>query len=428
MRHSAGWRSSASACRPPLRSSPRFAPGQARAGGAPARSKGSTTKPAVADATTPITFRGPGGRRLMGAWATAPRARGGVLVVHENRGLTDHIRSVASRLAASGYSALAIDLLSEEGGTGLVPRRGGGDGGAVRRPHDAVRRRHEVAESPSSGGACPRKKIGATGFCFGGGMVWTLLAAKESRLAAAAPFYGPFPEGSSLKGSKAAVLGIYARARLAREREQAGRGRRATRGRGCRTSSSPSPAPTTPSSTTPARGTTALRPRPRTSACSPGSRGTSASPFARRPAGRARTRHPRPRPAGRGAGGRRRRRCEAGRRVKRSVRGSKRTSAFAPKSVSQTTSRLVDVDRVGLRRGARELPLAPAAARRVVAAEPGPAFHSLTQIRPRESDQTRRAPWSGVGGCDAASPCRCARRCARCGCRRARRSRRRREA
>jgi carboxymethylenebutenolidase len=70
------------------------------------------------DATTPITFRGPGGRRLMGAWARAARPRGGVLVIHENRGLTDHIRSVASRFAAGGYSALAIDLLSEEGGTG----------------------------------------------------------------------------------------------------------------------------------------------------------------------------------------------------------------------------------------------------------------------------------------------------------------------
>jgi carboxymethylenebutenolidase len=40
-----------------------------------------------------------------------------VLVIHENRGLTDHIRSVAGRLAASGFSALALDLLSEEGGT-----------------------------------------------------------------------------------------------------------------------------------------------------------------------------------------------------------------------------------------------------------------------------------------------------------------------
>ena len=41
-----------------------------------------------------------------------------MLVIHENRGLNDSIRAVAGRLAASGYSALAIDLLSEEGGTG----------------------------------------------------------------------------------------------------------------------------------------------------------------------------------------------------------------------------------------------------------------------------------------------------------------------
>ena len=40
-------------------------------------------------------------------------------------------------------------------------------------------------------------------------MVWLLLASKERRLAAAAPFYGPFPENGSLKGSKAAVLAIY---------------------------------------------------------------------------------------------------------------------------------------------------------------------------------------------------------------------------
>jgi carboxymethylenebutenolidase len=56
----------------------------------------------------------------------------------------------------------------------------------------------------------PGKKVAATGYCFGGGMVWLLLASREPRLAAAVPFYGPFPEGSTLKGSKAAVLGIYA--------------------------------------------------------------------------------------------------------------------------------------------------------------------------------------------------------------------------
>jgi carboxymethylenebutenolidase len=53
------------------------------------------------------------------------------------------------------------------------------------------------------------KRLAATGFCFGGGMVWLILASREPRLAAAAPFYGPFPENASLSGSKAAVLGIY---------------------------------------------------------------------------------------------------------------------------------------------------------------------------------------------------------------------------
>ena len=71
---------------------------------------------AAARPTREIVFRGPGGRKLMGAWAAAVRPRGGVLVIHENRGLNDSIRSVAGRLAASGYSSLAIDLLSEEGG------------------------------------------------------------------------------------------------------------------------------------------------------------------------------------------------------------------------------------------------------------------------------------------------------------------------
>src|SRR5688500_15649623 len=67
-----------------------------------------------------ITFAGPR-VPLMAAWSPAARPRGGVLVIHENRGLHEHIRTVAGRLAASGYSALALDLLSEEGGTGSFP-------------------------------------------------------------------------------------------------------------------------------------------------------------------------------------------------------------------------------------------------------------------------------------------------------------------
>jgi carboxymethylenebutenolidase len=191
-----------------------FVAEQARAGRSRLGSRG-TAGPAAGSSegaavpTKPITFRGPRGRKLMGAWAQARTARGGVLVIHENRGLTDHIRSVAGRFAASGYSALAIDLLSEEGGTGSFPDEAAAMAAlyAVPTARFAADMKAGVTELARR---VPGKKVAATGFCFGGGMVWLLLASKEARLAAAVPFYGPFPQGSTLKGSKAAVLGVYA--------------------------------------------------------------------------------------------------------------------------------------------------------------------------------------------------------------------------
>ena len=56
----------------------------------------------------------------------------------------------------------------------------------------------------------PGAKLGIIGFCFGGGMVWTLLDTGEPRLAAAIPFYGPAPSSPDFAGNKAAVLGVYA--------------------------------------------------------------------------------------------------------------------------------------------------------------------------------------------------------------------------
>jgi carboxymethylenebutenolidase len=159
-------------------------------------------------ATEAITWSGPNGT-LMGAWASAGKhAKGGVLVIHENRGLNDHIREVAGRFAAVGFSALAIDLLSEEGGTGSFP-----DEAAVAAALAAVPPTRFDQDMKSGITELKRrtkhKNLAAIGFCFGGGMVWRLLAAKEPRLSAAAPFYGPFPEGGNLKGNKAAVLGVY---------------------------------------------------------------------------------------------------------------------------------------------------------------------------------------------------------------------------
>ena len=169
------------------------------------RSAAETTWAAVAQ--QPITFAGPSGT-LMAAWAPAAKPRGGVLVIHENRGLTDHIRTVAGRFAASGYSALAIDLLSEEGGTGAFPGEAEVAAALAGIPPERF-----VADMKAGVTELRRrvrsKQLAAIGFCFGGGMVWRLLASGEPRLAAAAPFYGPFPEGGSLKGSRAAVLGVY---------------------------------------------------------------------------------------------------------------------------------------------------------------------------------------------------------------------------
>ena len=146
---------------------------------------------------------------VMGAWGAAKRPRGGVLVIHENRGLNDSIRSVAGRLAASGYSALAIDLLSEEGGTGSFADEFEAMAalGAVPPSRFVADMKAGVTELRRR---LPKKNVAATGFCFGGGMTWLLLASKEARLAAAVPFYGTFPDGGNLSGAKAAVLGIYA--------------------------------------------------------------------------------------------------------------------------------------------------------------------------------------------------------------------------
>src|SRR6188472_1800766 len=93
--------------------------GEAGGSGGPTTAAPVNATPAgpSAQPTEAITFDGPEGREVQGAWAAADKPRGAVLVVHENRGLTDHIRSVAGRLATSGYSALAVDLLSAEGGT-----------------------------------------------------------------------------------------------------------------------------------------------------------------------------------------------------------------------------------------------------------------------------------------------------------------------
>jgi carboxymethylenebutenolidase len=154
-----------------------------------------------------VKFTGPAGE-LQGAFAAAKSPKGAVLVVHENRGLTQHFFDVTGRLAGAGYTALTVDLLSRKGGTAKV-----GDEAAAQAALGAAPLEELLADLRAGIGEVqkrtPDRKVGAVGFCFGGGMVWNLLNTGEDRLAAAAPFYGPAPENPNFDKAKAAVFAVY---------------------------------------------------------------------------------------------------------------------------------------------------------------------------------------------------------------------------
>lgn len=158
--------------------------------------------------TTAVTWSGSNGD-LQGAWAEPVQPRGGILVVHENKGLNAWARSVAGRLAGAGYASLAIDLLSDQGGTATFADPAEATAALGNRAPESM-----VADLKSGVAEVQRRAPGlntaAVGFCMGGGLVWRLLASGAPELAAAFPFYGPTPDDPDFAGSKnVAVLGFY---------------------------------------------------------------------------------------------------------------------------------------------------------------------------------------------------------------------------
>lgn len=141
--------------------------------------------------------------RPAGATAKLP----GVIVVHENRGLNPHIRDVARRLALEGFLALAPDFLSPLGGTPadedkaremfgqLVPGQAAADGVAT----IAYLGAHEAGNG----------KVGAVGFCWGGGTV-NDMAVSSPDLDAGVAYYGRQPKAEDVAKIKAAMLLHYA--------------------------------------------------------------------------------------------------------------------------------------------------------------------------------------------------------------------------
>ena len=138
-----------------------------------------------------------------------PAKPGGVLVIHENRGLTPHIKDVVRRVAMAGYVGLGVDLLSRAGGSDAHPDESERTGLLGQMPTDQLLSdlsagldylKTRVEVNPD--------RLGVTGFCFGGGLTWRL-ATKRQDLKAAVPFYGPNPPLEDVPNIKAAVLGIY---------------------------------------------------------------------------------------------------------------------------------------------------------------------------------------------------------------------------
>jgi carboxymethylenebutenolidase len=177
-------------------------------GGSALPGQAATPAEPQAGASEVITFPGPAGA-LQGAWAAAAQPQGAVLVIHENRGLTSHFLALPGRLAADGYSALAVDLLSREGGTASFS-----DPAQATAALAAASVERLVADLFAGidelERRAPGQKVGAMGFCFGGGLTWELLSTGEAGLAAAVPFYGPLPASPDFSGAEAAVLAIYA--------------------------------------------------------------------------------------------------------------------------------------------------------------------------------------------------------------------------
>ena len=152
--------------------------------------------------TRVMTFDRPAGYK---AYVAEPRSRSlkaTVLVIHENRGLNDHIRDVARRVALEGFRAVAPDMLSPSGGTPANEDAAREAIGKLDRKaiDDAVLMVEELSKSSRGG------KVGAVGFCWGGAFVNRLAVAAGDKLDAGVVYYGPAPDASEAARVQAPLL------------------------------------------------------------------------------------------------------------------------------------------------------------------------------------------------------------------------------
>ncbi len=166
----------------------------------------SDTDPRISAETVDV----PGVQGLKG-YLVKPKGASGrlpaVIVIHENRGLNPHIRDVTRRLATEGFLALGLDYLSPVGGTPADEEKGREMIGQLKQPDVIASGKAAVAflkGRPDSNG-----KVGAVGFCWGGGAV-NNLAVNEPGLSAGVAYYGGQPKAEDVPKIEAALLLHYA--------------------------------------------------------------------------------------------------------------------------------------------------------------------------------------------------------------------------
>ncbi|WP_332688983.1 dienelactone hydrolase family protein [Devosia sp.] len=138
---------------------------------------------------------------------TAGGPHGAVIVVHENRGLNAHIKDVARRVALEGFVALAPDFLSDLGGTPADEEAARGLFGNLSATDVAANGVAAIAYLKSLQNVTG--KVGAMGFCWGGGTVNNLAVASPD-LAAAVAYYGGQPAAEGVPRIKARLMLHYA--------------------------------------------------------------------------------------------------------------------------------------------------------------------------------------------------------------------------
>lgn len=161
--------------------------------------------------TEKVMVPSPNGNGHIDCYLVKPaNARGklpAVLVIHENRGLNPYIKDVARRLATAGFMAMAPDGLTSVGGYSGDDENGAKlfqqvDGAKMR--EDLLAAAIYLKDRPDSNG-----KLGAVGFCFGGGVVNMLAVRMGPDLAAGVPFYGAQPAVMDVPKIKAPINAQY---------------------------------------------------------------------------------------------------------------------------------------------------------------------------------------------------------------------------